>query len=220
MGGLQIKFNPRRSVCLSAPPSLWRFRIRSASRTLRCTAATTFAAGVRHIPPDQNLLYVRGFDPVTKQYRYDVNQRFGSTRPQQSTAHVLPFLSLTVQLDIGATRERQLLSQRLDLGRGHAGSKQPAESMKLLGIASIPNPMAMILQSADSLFFTRSQADSLATLSHAFAVVRGLDLDAGRGVARRSARGVQPGRRLRSVRLGARANGGLSDLARPGREGV
>src|SRR5262249_2373186 len=33
----------------------------------------------QNIPPDQNLLFVRGFDPTTRQFKYDVNQRFGST---------------------------------------------------------------------------------------------------------------------------------------------
>ena len=72
--------------------------------------------------------------------------------------------------DIGLPRERQLLAQRLDLGRGRAGDKQRAESMKQLGTSSIPNPMGMIPPSRDSLFLTRVQADSLATLSHSFAV--------------------------------------------------
>jgi len=34
--------------------------------------------------PDQTLLYVRGFDPVSKVYKYEVNPRFGSTNPQFS----------------------------------------------------------------------------------------------------------------------------------------
>jgi hypothetical protein len=42
--------------------------------------------------------------------------------------------------------------------------------MKLLGTTTIPNPMNMILQQQDSLRLTRAQADSLATLSYAFAV--------------------------------------------------
>ena len=52
---------------------------------------------------------------------YDVNQRFGSTRPQQSSTHTLPYVSLTFALDIGVPRERQLLTQRLDMGRGRPG---------------------------------------------------------------------------------------------------
>lgn len=124
----------------------------------------------QNIAPDQNLLFVRGFDPASRQFKYDVNQRFGSTRPQQSSTHVLPYISLSVGLDIGSPRERQLLTQRLDIGRGHPGTKQVAEAMKQLGTSSIPNPMSMILQQSDSLHLTREQADSLATLSHAFAV--------------------------------------------------
>src|SRR6185369_9058949 len=96
----------------------------------------------QNIAPDQNLLYVRGFDPAARQFKYDVNQRFGSTRPQQSATHALPFLSFGVSLDIGMPRERQLLTQRLDMGRnGRAGSRQDSERLKTFATASIPNPM-------------------------------------------------------------------------------
>ena len=105
----------------------------------------------QNIPADQTLLYVRGFDPVAQQFKYEVNQRFGSTSPQQSTAHLLPYVSLSLGLDIGSPRERQQLTQRLDMGRGRPGAKQLAASMKTLGTSAIPNPMAMILQQQDSL---------------------------------------------------------------------
>ncbi|MEP6833723.1 MAG: TonB-dependent receptor, partial [Gemmatimonas sp.] len=36
----------------------------------------------QNLAPDPSLLYVRGFDPDTKQYKYEVNQRFGATNPQ------------------------------------------------------------------------------------------------------------------------------------------
>ena len=121
------------------------------------------------IPPDQNLLFVRGFDPATRQFRYAVNDRFGSTRPQQSASRSAAFVSINVTYDIGFTRERQLLTQRLDAGRAKPGTKATAQSLKSFGTASIPNPMAMILQQPDSLRLTRQQADSLATLSTKFA---------------------------------------------------
>ena len=122
------------------------------------------------IQPDQNLLFVRGFDPVSRQFKYSVNDRFGSTRPQQSASRSAAFVSINVNYDIGFTRERQLLTQRLDMGRGRPGTKQTAQSMKSFGTSSIPNPMAMILQQPDSLKLTRKQADSLATLSTKFAL--------------------------------------------------
>ena len=122
------------------------------------------------IQPDQNLLFVRGFDPVSKQFLYSVNDRFGSTRPQQSASRSAAFVSINVNYDIGFTRERQILTQRLDMGRGRPGTKQTAQSMKSFGTSSIPNPMAMILQQPDSLKLTRKQADSLATLSTRFSL--------------------------------------------------
>jgi hypothetical protein len=120
------------------------------------------------IPPDQNLLFVRGFDPLAKQFRYAVNERFGSTRPQQSASRSAAFVSLNVSYDIGYTRERQMLTQRLDAGRGRPGTKQTAQTLKAFGTSSIPNPMSMVLQQSDSLHLTRKQADSLATLSTKF----------------------------------------------------
>ena len=120
------------------------------------------------IAPDQNLLFVRGFDPDTRQYRYSVNDRFGSTRPQQSASRSAAFVSINVSYDIGFTQERQQLTQRLDAGRTRPGEKQTAGVLKAFGTSSIPNPMAMVLQQADSLSLTRAQADSLATLSTKF----------------------------------------------------
>lgn len=123
-----------------------------------------------NIAPDPSLLYVRGFDPATKQYKYEVNQRFGSTRPTQSTIRQLPNVSLRVTLDVGVSRERQTLTQRLDIGRTKkdAGTKMTAPMLKSLGSSTIPNPMALILQQPDSLKLTRKQADSLAVLSRLF----------------------------------------------------
>jgi hypothetical protein len=73
-------------------------------------------------------------------------------------------------LDIGVPRERQLLTQRLDMGRGRPGTRMPASSLKNLGSSTIPNPMMMILQQQEALHLTRVQADSLAWLSRKFAV--------------------------------------------------
>jgi hypothetical protein len=122
----------------------------------------------QRIPPDQNLLFVRGFDPATRRFSYDVNQRFGSTSPRESATRAIPYLSLSVTLDVGVPRERQLLTQRLDAGRRHEGTRADAAAMRNFGLAAIPNPMAMILTQQRELRMTQAQADSLATLSHSF----------------------------------------------------
>jgi hypothetical protein len=169
-GALGLKFNPEKiglpkrlrvALTLSNPLAL---------ADLMAHGKTGIHGWGQNIQPDQNLLFVRGFDQTSRQFKYDVNQRFGSTRPQQSTTHALPFLSLSFTLDVGVPRERQLLTQRLDMGRGRPGNRQLAESMKMMGTQIIPNPMSMILQQQDSLKLTRLQADSLASLSYKFAV--------------------------------------------------
>lgn len=119
--------------------------------------------------PDQNLLFVRAFDPATRRFIYDVNERFGSTRPQQSSTYALPYVSVGVRVDIGVPRERQLLTQRLDAGRAGPGTRANADVMTSFGTSAIPNPMALILQEGLSLELTRAQADTLAMLSRVFA---------------------------------------------------
>jgi len=99
----------------------------------------------QRVPPDENLLFVRGFDPATRRYTYEVNQRFGSTRPRESAAQSVPFLSLGVVIDLGISRERQVLTQRLSAGRDRPGTRANEETLKNLGTSSIPNPMAMIV---------------------------------------------------------------------------
>jgi hypothetical protein len=168
--GLQVKFNPQK---IGLPKRLnVSFQVQNplGVADLALHGSNDIHGWGQNIAPDQNLLFVRGFDPASRQFKYDVNQRFGSTRPQQASARVLPYISISVGLDIGLPRERQLLTQRLDMGRGRPGTRQPAPTMKLLGTSSIPNPMAMLLQQADSLRLTRAQADSLASLSRKFAV--------------------------------------------------
>ncbi|MCC6244591.1 MAG: hypothetical protein IT353_17235, partial [Gemmatimonadaceae bacterium] len=122
----------------------------------------------QEIAPDQNLLFVRGFNPVTRRYDYEVNQRFGTTRPQQTVARTPAYASLNFGFDIGAPRERQMLTQRLDIGRKREGTKANAATLKIMGSNSIPNPMYMILTQQDTLKLTRKQADSLAQLSRKY----------------------------------------------------
>jgi hypothetical protein len=168
-GGLIVKFNPQKIGLPKRVGVVLQLQNPFALADLVVHGGGDVRGWGQNIPPDENLLYVRGFDPVAQQFRYEVNHRFGSTRPQQATTHALPYVSLGVTLDVGLARERQLLTQRLNIGRERPGSKLPAESMKQLGTSSIPNPMAMILAQADSLNLTRKQADSLAFLSHLFA---------------------------------------------------
>ncbi len=167
---IQLKFDPRKiglpkratvSLTVANPLGI-------ADLTLHGTPG--LRGWGQFIPPDENLLYVRGFDPTTRRFIYDVNQRFGSTRPRESATRTLPFMSLSIAFDLGVSRERQLLTQRLDAGRGRPGNRADAQTLKDFGTSAIPNPMAMLLTQQRGLGMTRDQADSLATLSRVFSV--------------------------------------------------
>lgn len=116
--------------------------------------------------PDQNLLYVRGFDAATNRYRYDVNQRFGSTNPAFTTFRTPVVATAMFRFDVGPTREAQSLRQQLDLGRKTEGGKLTEAVLKAVyGNGGLLNPLATVMRQADSLKLTSRQADSLATLN-------------------------------------------------------
>lgn len=120
--------------------------------------------------PSNQLLIVRGFDPTTERYLYDVNQRFGATSVNQTAIRTPVTLTTMVRVDVGPTRERQLLMQLLDRGRTISGPKAPEMVLKAYGSVGIINPMATILRSADTLGLTQTQADSMAVLNRAYTI--------------------------------------------------
>ncbi len=81
--------------------------------------------------PDPSLLYVRGFDPATQRYRYEVNQRFGATNPQFSAFRAPVTLTALLRFDVGPTRERQSLTQQLNRGRTLPGQKLPEPMLRV-----------------------------------------------------------------------------------------
>lgn len=119
--------------------------------------------------PDQSLLYVRGFDPQAKRYRYEVNQRFGQTRPQFLTLRAPVSMTLAMRVDLGPTRERQRLVQELNTGRRAPGLPMGLNATRAFGAGSISNPIAAILRQQDSLHLTPRQSDSLAAMNRTYA---------------------------------------------------
>ena len=111
---------------------------------------------------------MRGFDSTTNSFTYEVNERFGSTRPSQSAFRQPVSLTAVLRFDVGPTRERQQLLQTLDRGRTREGNKPSLQQLRGTVSAGLVNPMQQILVQSDSLKLTRRQADSLATLNRAY----------------------------------------------------
>ena len=121
--------------------------------------------------PDQTLLYVRGFDPLAKSYKYEVNPRFGSTNPQFSQFRQPVTLTMSLRVDVGPSRERQTLTQQLDRGRTRDGQKMSEQMIKgMYGSGGVLNPMSQLLRQSDTLELSGMQADSLASMNRAYTV--------------------------------------------------
>jgi hypothetical protein len=120
---------------------------------------------------EPTLMYVRGFDPSTNRYKYEVNPRFGSTNPQFQTFRAPVTLTMQLRVDVGPSRERQQLTQQLDRGRTRDGQKVPEGMLKAIyGSGSVLNPMAQILRQADTLELTGPQADSIASMNRTYTI--------------------------------------------------
>jgi hypothetical protein len=121
-----------------------------------------------NVSPDQSLLYVRGFDPATNRYHYEVNQRFGATRPQFMTLRTPVVLTASMRFDLGPVRENQQLIQNIKNGRSEPGTRQLEASFRSQASGSISNPLATIMRQQDSLHLTAMQADSIVTMNRRY----------------------------------------------------
>ncbi|MEO7086299.1 MAG: carboxypeptidase-like regulatory domain-containing protein [Gemmatimonadaceae bacterium] len=117
---------------------------------------------------DPTLLYVRGFDPTSQHYIYEVNPRFGANR-QASSVNLAPTqLTLDVRLDVGPERERQDLFLRLRTGRNGKGNKLSQDQIKQQYMRTYPNPFEQMLRQQDSLGLSNEVADSIASLNKTY----------------------------------------------------
>ncbi|MEO7998610.1 MAG: hypothetical protein ABI852_14270, partial [Gemmatimonadaceae bacterium] len=121
----------------------------------------------QNVTPDASLLYVRGFDPATKQYKYEVNQRFGKTNPQYLTNRSPVSMTVTFKVDLGPTRERQMLQQQFGFSMKEGGRGWES-NYRSIGSNGIQNPMTTILRQQDSLRLTSVQADSIASMNRRY----------------------------------------------------
>ena len=123
------------------------------------------------VNPDPTLLFVRGFDPSTRRFLYEVNPRFGSANPRETASRNPVVVTAQFRVDVGFTRERQLLTQSLDRGRSRGGVRSNDGDIRGMSVALIPqNPMALIMRQADTLRLTRVQADSISALNRTYAI--------------------------------------------------
>jgi len=146
---------------------------------------------------DPTLLYVRGFDPVTERYQYQVNERFGAQRSGQGSV-VLPFqIGFQARYTIGPDRTRDAvrgaLAQRA-AGRfgGPGGAGGPGNFASRFE-RILPNPITQILARKDSIALTDSQVVRLTTIRDSLDAKNKLVSDEVKSVIEKAGANPDPG---------------------------
>jgi hypothetical protein len=112
--------------------------------------------------PDRVLYYARGFDSTSKRFVYDVNPRFGNTRPSATTLRVPFRATIDVQLDFGRPIDEQQIQRMLRNGRnGNPGAKLDSAAIVRRYCGNLPDWYNEIIQQTDSLLLTRDQVETL-----------------------------------------------------------
>ena len=97
--------------------------------------------------PDRTLLYVRGFDPATNTYQYQVNEHFGATNGTRNAFRVPFQLAIQARLTLGTDPARQQFNNVV--GRGQGGRMNP-EALKARMTRLVPNTFLDIIAINDS----------------------------------------------------------------------
>ena len=111
---------------------------------------------------DGTLYQVRGFDPATRQFVYQVNPRFGSTNPSVSTLRSPFRITLDIRYDYGRNGEEQRLDLNLRIKPPLVGTRATADTIKTRYLKSgFTDLYAVMLRFADSLAMTRAQMEQI-----------------------------------------------------------
>ncbi|MEK7248466.1 MAG: hypothetical protein AAB092_08345 [Chloroflexota bacterium] len=106
------------------------------------------------VPPDDILLRVRGFNPITQRYRYDINPHFGRPVSVAGTASLPWRFTVDVSVELGRSEDAQLLDLNLREKPALVGTRASAEVIKRRYMAEYVDIYAYLL--------TDEEADSLA----------------------------------------------------------
>ncbi len=114
------------------------------------------------VNPDPVLLVPRGFDSVSKTFRYNVNPRFGETRPAL-TLDRMPFrITLDFQLRFHQDYDLQTLNRALEPVKvDRQWVRRSADSLAAFYLKNTSSIYKAMLEESDSLFLTRTQMTAL-----------------------------------------------------------
>lgn len=98
--------------------------------------------------PDRTLLYVRGFDPVSQKFIYQVNEHFGAASGSRNAFRVPFQLSVQARLTLGVDPARQQMN---GVFGARAGARLTPDDFRQRLARAVPNVFSQILDLNDSL---------------------------------------------------------------------
>jgi hypothetical protein len=116
---------------------------------------------------DGTLYQVRGFDPTTKSFIYQVNPRFGDTRPSSSTFRTPFRVTLDVRMDLGPNRDEQSVILAMRVKAPLAGTRAVADTIKSRYLnmgntnSGYSDVYKLMLHFADSIALSREQTEKV-----------------------------------------------------------
>ncbi|MEP6732938.1 MAG: carboxypeptidase regulatory-like domain-containing protein [bacterium] len=119
---------------------------------------------------DRTLLFVRGFDPSTQAFKYQVNEHFGASTGANSAFRVPFQVGLQGRLTVGQDPARQQIGRMF--GTGPDGKPLSKEEWKTRLSRVVPNPFLRTIALDDSLKLglTPDEKTKLVALSDAIAI--------------------------------------------------
>ncbi|MGH7719238.1 MAG: carboxypeptidase regulatory-like domain-containing protein [Gemmatimonadaceae bacterium] len=117
---------------------------------------------------DPTLLHVRGFDPAEQRYIYTVNERFGSNGAARAGIRNPFQIGFQVRVQVGPDRQRELLQAMLRSGR--AGASGGGLDLRAIVERVAPDPVAPMLERADSLGLAEAQIAALRSIADSLRV--------------------------------------------------
>ncbi|HXD48587.1 MAG TPA: hypothetical protein VN600_07435, partial [Gemmatimonadaceae bacterium] len=115
---------------------------------------------------DGTLYEVRGFDPQRQRYIYQVNPRFGDTRPSTTTFRTPFRLTLDVSMELGPDGNEQDVILRMRIKPPLVGTRASVDTIKnrymnFTGTNGFSDIYRLTLRYADSLALSRDQMEKV-----------------------------------------------------------
>ena len=119
--------------------------------------------------PDPVLLVPRAFDPASRTFRYDVNPRFGDTRPSRTLLREPFRVTIDFSFRLGTDYNLQTLRRALEpVKMNKRWERRSVDSLVAFYLQNTSNVHALVLAESDSLFLTSSQAAAMRALDSSY----------------------------------------------------